>query len=126
MGQRKVDTARGGTFADDEIEREILHCRVENLLYGTGQAVDLIDKENVALSKIGKQRSQIPFFLDSGTRGDVQIHTHLGGYDPGQRCFAETGRPVEQHMIERVPAQFGGVDVDLHDLLRLLLTDIFI
>jgi hypothetical protein len=47
---RQVDPHRPGrrSLADHDVDREILHRRVENLLDDPVQAVDLVDEEDVA------------------------------------------------------------------------------
>ena len=47
------DGTRGRPLADHDIEREVFHRRIENLLDGTVQPVDLVDEEHVARLKIG-------------------------------------------------------------------------
>ncbi len=39
-----------------------------------------------------------------------KCHPQFVGDDGGQRGFAQPGRPVEQHVVERLAAGFGGFD----------------
>ena len=48
--QRQAHAAGARPFADHEVEREVLHRRVEDLFDGAGQAVDLVDEEDVVAS----------------------------------------------------------------------------
>ena len=53
MRDLEPDGTRGRPLADHDIEREVFHRRIENLLDGTVQPVDLVDEEHVARLKIG-------------------------------------------------------------------------
>jgi len=59
--RRKIDPhrPRPRPLADDEIELEILHCRIEDLLDRRRQPVDLVDEEHVAWFEIGEERREI-------------------------------------------------------------------
>jgi hypothetical protein len=54
-----LDRARRRPLADDEVELEILHGRIEDFLDGRIEAVDFIDEEHVALFEIGEQRRKV-------------------------------------------------------------------
>ena len=49
LGEVDLHRARRRPLADDEVELEILHGRVEDLLDGRVEAVDLVDEQHVAL-----------------------------------------------------------------------------
>ena len=70
---RKIyaDRTGGRTFSDDDIQREILHRRIQHLFDLLGKTVDLIDKENVSIGKIGQKRRQIPLLFNRGAGGDL-------------------------------------------------------
>ena len=83
--------------------------------------MNLVDKQHIAGVHIGEQRHQITGFLDGRPGGDAHGDAHLIGDDAGQRRFAEARRAVEQHMVQRLIAPFGGLDVDLQIALGLFL-----
>ena len=54
------------------------------------------------------------------------MDAHFIGEDLGQRCFAETGRPVKQHVVQRLSAEFRRVNGDPDTLFDFLLSYIII
>ena len=84
----------------------------------------LVDEQDVALFEIGEYGGEVAGLLDGGTRGRSDIHAHLVSDDGGEGSLAETGRAVEQDMVEAVSALLRRLDIDGHILLDLLLTDI--
>ena len=53
------DRAGGGALAEDDVELEVLHRRIEHLLDRPGQAVDLVDEEHVAVAQLREDRRQV-------------------------------------------------------------------
>ena len=99
--QVEPDRRRRRTLADDDVELEVLHRRVEDLLDGARQAVDLVDEQHVAVVELGEDGRQVAGPLERRTGGDVQVHAHLDGDDAGQGGLAEPGRPGEQQVVGR-------------------------
>ncbi len=104
---------------------KILHRRIEDLLHDMRQAVDLVDEKDILFVQIRQNRRQITRSFDHRTGGHLDIHPHLPGHDVGQGRLSETGRTIEEHMIEGLLPLFGRLDEDGEILLDLLLTDIF-
>ena len=73
LGEIDPDRTRRRPLADDEIELEILHRRIEDFLDRRIEAVDLIDEQNVALFEIGEQRRKIAGLGDDGTGGRAKL-----------------------------------------------------
>ena len=63
MRQLDFQRARGRTLADDDVDVEVLHRRVEDFLDRRGQAVDLVDEERVALLEIREDGHEIAGLL---------------------------------------------------------------
>jgi hypothetical protein len=82
-------------------------------LDGFGDAVDLVDEEQVAFFEAREQAGEVGGFLDHGARGHADVAAHLVAEDERQGRFAETGRAGEQDVVERFAATFGGTDHDL-------------
>ena len=59
----------------------------------------------------------------TGPDGGAEADAHLAGEDSGERGLAEPRRPVEQDMVERLAAAFGGIDEHAEVLARRLLAD---
>ena len=49
-----------------EVDREVLHRRVEQLLHGAGQAMDLVDEQHVPLADIGEDAHEVGAALERG------------------------------------------------------------
>ena len=86
--------------------------------------MDLVDEQDVALTEIGEKRRQISGLFNGGAGGHPQIHAHLVGDDACQGGFSQTGRAVEQYMIQRLIAPAGSLNVDREVALGLLLAGI--
>ena len=112
-----------GSAADDDIEREILHGRVENFLHRPAQPVNLVDEENIALAQVGQDGGQIAGLFNGRAGGDLEIGIHLVGQDVAERGLAQTGRTVEQHVIQRLPALACGLDQNANFVAQPLLAD---
>ena len=68
FGRSILHRARRRPLADDEVELEILHRRIEDFLDRRGQAMDLVDEEHVALFEVGQQRREIAGLGDHRAR----------------------------------------------------------
>ena len=55
----KADGACTRPLADDDVEREVLHRRVQHLLDASGKPVYLINEEHIALAEIRQERREI-------------------------------------------------------------------
>ena len=126
LGQINADGAGGGTLTDDDVQGEILHGGVEDLLHHAGQTVDLVNEEHVTGVEVGQKSRQISLLLDGGTRGHPQIHPHLGGDDPRQGGLTQAGRAVKENVVKRITALFCGFDIHLKVFLYFFLTYVFV
>src|SRR5262249_34190606 len=80
QGERRdidADRPRPRSFADDQVELEILHCGIKDFLDRRGQPMELVDKEHIARLEIGQERGKIAAALDDRARGGAEAHTHL-------------------------------------------------
>ena len=111
-GQVDAHGARGRALADDEVELEILHRRVEGFLDGGLQAVDFVDEEHVARLQIGENGREVTGALEHGAGGGAEAYTHFAGDDLGEGGFAQAGGAVEEDMVQRLAARAGGLDED--------------
>src|SRR5439155_22911341 len=99
---------RRRTFADHHIERVVLHRRVEDLLHGPAQAVDLVDEQDVPLVERGEDRGEVAGPLDGGTARVADAHAELARDDRRKRRLSEAGRAVEEDVIRGLsPAPRG-------------------
>src|SRR4051812_565105 len=115
------DRARRRTFPEDDVELEVLHRRVEDLLHRPGQSVDLVDEEHVAVAELAEDGGEVAAPLEGRAGGDVEADVHLGGDDVGEARLAEAGRTGEQQVIGGLAAPAGGLEDDREVLLELRL-----
>ena len=122
---RQIDLhrARRRPLADDEVELEILHRRIEHLLDRRIEPVDLVDEQHVALFEIGEQRREIAGLGDHRPGGGAEVDAKLARDDLRQRGLAEARRADEQHVIERFVARPRRLDEHRKVGARLLLAD---
>ena len=88
-GQVEADRAGGRALAEHDVELEVLHRRVQDLLDRPRQAVDLVDEQDVALAELGEDGGQVAGPLERRARRDVQADVQLVGDDAGQGGLAE-------------------------------------
>src|SRR5262249_28480641 len=122
--RRQVEGQRSGrrSLPDDDVEPEVLERRVEDLLDGAVQAVDLINEQHVERLWRRQDRRDValPFERRPGHLPDRNVE--LTADDLRERGLAEPRRPGEQHMIERLTAPPRSVERDPELLLDALLT----
>ena len=108
---REVDAhaARGRALADDEVELEILHRRIQDFLDRRLQAVDLVDEQHVARLQVGQDGGEVAGALDHRAGGGAEADAQLAGDDLGERGLAEAGRAVQQHVVQRLAPAAGGL-----------------
>ncbi len=75
---------RAAGLAQDYVELEVLHGRVEDLLHRPGQAVDLVDEQDVPLAQVGQQRGQVARPDQGRPRSDAVARAHLVSDDARQ------------------------------------------
>ena len=125
-GDLEPDTARRRPLADHDVEGEVFEGGVEDFLDATAEAVNLVDEEDVVLLEVGEDGGHVAGALDGGAGGDADVHPHLGRDDVGERGLAESGRPVEEDVVERLLALLRGEDADAEVVLDLLLPDVLL
>ena len=87
----RIDRAAGPS-TDDQVELEVLHRRVEDLLDRRRQPVDLVDEQDVARLQVGQQCGEIAAALDHRARGGTEADAHFAGDDLRERRLAEPRR----------------------------------
>ena len=107
FGEIDLHRARRRPLADDEVELEILHRRIEHLLDRRIEPVDLVDEEHVALLEIGEQRREIAGLGDDRPGCGAEVDAEFARHDLRQGGLAEARRADQQHMIERLVARLA-------------------
>ncbi len=120
-GQVEADAAGRRALADEDVQLEVLHGRIEDLLDRPVEPVDLVDEEDVALLEIGQEGGQITGPDQHGAGGDPEPDPHFGGHDPGQGGLAQARGPGEQEVVDRLLPFPGRLDDDAEVLGELAL-----
>ncbi len=121
--ERQLERAGAGAVADDDVESESLHRRVQVLLDRRVHPVDLVDEENVIVREVGQDSGQVSLALQRRSRGDVDLRAELVGDDVGERGLAQARRAAEEDVIERLLAPCRRFDEDLEVLDQRALPD---
>ena len=97
--QIESDRPRRGATADHDIEAQILHCRIEDLLDRPRQAVQLVDEEHVAVLEVGKSAARSPGRDSTGPDVTRKPDAHLRRHDARERRLAQPRRTGEEQMV---------------------------
>ena len=119
----EADRPGGRPLAQDDVEGEVLHRRVEHLLDCPGQSVDLVDEQHVTGLQLGQDGGQVAGALERRARGDVHLGSHLGGHDVGQGGLAEPRWSGEQEVVGSLPPPPGRLQHHPQVTLQLRLAD---
>ena len=87
--------------------------------------MDFVYEQHVAFFKIREQAGEVAGFLDGRAAGAFEIGAHRLGEDAGERGLAEAGRAVEEDVVQRFAALFGGGDRDFEPFLDFCLAGEF-
>jgi hypothetical protein len=117
---------RADARAEDDVEPEVLHRRVERLLDGRREPVDLVDEEDVARRERGEEPREVALLHEGRAARHVQRHRELAREDMGERRLAEAGRAGEEDVIERLAAPLRRLRVHAEVLDDLLLPDVLL
>src|SRR5262249_28645370 len=121
--QVERERARRRPLPDDDVEPEVLERRVQDLLDGAVQAVDLVDEEHVARLERGEDRGDVALALERGARDLADGDAELAADDLREGGLAEAGRAGEQNVVERLPAPARRVERHRELLLDPFLAD---
>jgi hypothetical protein len=119
----QLDGACSRSLADNNIELEIFHGRIKNFLDDTVQAVDFIDKQNIAFLEIREYCSQIAGTFEDRTGCCFDVYPKLICDDVRKRRFAEPGRSAEQNMVKGLSPSLRRFNEDLQIFLYPVLSD---
>ena len=95
--------ARVQALVHDEVDREVLHGRIEQLFHHPRQPVNLVYEQDVALVQIGEDAHEVAAALERRAGGGDDGRGHLVGKDGGEGGLAEPRRPGEQARDRAAP-----------------------
>ena len=84
--------------------------------------MDLVNEKHIVWLKIGQQACQIARLVKHRPRGHLHIHAQLIGDNMRQRCLSQTGRAMQQRMVERFATLGSGLHENTQVVHHLLLT----
>jgi hypothetical protein len=105
--QVETDRAGPGPLADHDVELEVLHRRVEDLLHGAGQAVHLVEEQHVAGFEAREDRGEVAGPFDRRAGRGPERGPDLRGDDRREGGLAEPGRAREQDVVGGLAATAG-------------------
>ena len=120
--QIQTDRTSRRTFAQHDVELEVLHRGIKDLFDRATEAMDLVDEQDIALTEPGEERGEITRPFECRTGGDVQSHAELRSNDAGERGLSEARRTGEQQMIDSLLTPPCRLEDDAEVLLELTLT----
>ena len=88
--------------------------------------MDFVDEQHLAFLEVGQHRGEITGPFDHRTRSRTNRHPKLVGDDGCERRLAETGRPVEQHVVECLAPLACRGDRNMQVLADALLPDVLV
>ena len=112
----EIDRPRGHSLAEHDVDPEVFHDRVDELLDRAGQSMDLVDKEDRAFRGIGQEGHHVHLLVEGGPAGDVELDAQLVVQDRGEGRLAQPGRPVEEDMGQGLAPLLGGGQADRQPL----------
>src|SRR5207248_4646548 len=115
----ETDGARRRALADDDVELEVLHGRVQDLFHRAAETVDLVDEEHVAVVEVGEKRGQITRPLERRARGHAEPHTQLRRHDAGEGGFSQARWSREEQMVDGLAPAAGCLQEDVEVLAQL-------
>ena len=105
-GRSSVERARRGPLADDDVDAEVLHRRVEDLLDGAVEAVDLVDEQHVARLERREDRGEVALALERRARRRAEADAELvRARSCASVVLPRPGGPDEQDVVERLAAR---------------------
>jgi hypothetical protein len=112
---RQIDPhrARRRPLADDEIERAVLHRRIEHFLDlpGLRRWISSMNRTSPS-SRLVSSAARSPALAITGPEVARKADAHFARDDLRQRRLAEAGRAEEQHMIQRLGRDYARLDED--------------
>ena len=117
---------RARPLADDDVQLEVLHRRIEDLFDIGLKPVNLVHEKHIGRIEVGEDRRQIALDLNQRAGSRAKTGGHLVGNHRRQRGLSETGGTVEQDMIERLAPLAGRSDRNFEVFLDSRLPDIFV
>src|SRR5690606_7565228 len=106
----EANAASIGALVEHEIDAEVLHRGVKELLGFGRHAVDLVDEDDIAALDAGQDADEILAALEIGAEVRMEPHAKLGGDEVRERRLPESRHPGKEDVIEDLAACLRSVD----------------
>ena len=83
--------------------------------------MNLVDKEHIVGFERGEYAGKVAWLVEHGAAGNLESHSQLVGDDVAQRGLTQSGRAVQQGVVEGFAAVLGCLDKNFKVLDYLLL-----
>ena len=74
--------------------------------------MDLVNEKHVSRLQGSEQAGKVSGLVQHRARRHFHVHSHFICYDMGQGGFSQSGRAVEQDMVQRLGAHLCGFYID--------------
>ncbi len=92
------------------IDPKVLHGRVQVFLHGRRQTMNFVNKEHRTFFGVGQVRDQVLGRFENRATGQLHGDSQLAGNARGKGGLTEPGRPVKQHVPQRLAPLARGVN----------------
>ena len=113
MVERDAHRTCSRPFVYHDVYHIVLHGGIEILFHFGGEAVDLIDEEDVSLLERGEKAGEVAGLVKHRTGSDLHVHSHLVGDDMCKGGLSKARRTMEKGMVQSLPAEFGSLYIDI-------------
>ena len=120
---RHRDGLRLRPVAEPDVDLVVLHRGIEKLLDNRAQPWISSMKRMSPLAQVGERAHEIARLLQRRPGRRANVDAELARDELRERGLAESRRPVEERVVERLAAAERGLDVDRKAVLHLLLAD---
>ncbi len=102
--QGDLHAPRVGPGVDHDVDVVVLHRRVEVFFHHRAEPVNLVDEEHIAFLQVGEHTRNVGGLLEHWSARGGDLGAHLLRNDVREGRLAQSGRPREQHMVQRLAA----------------------
>ncbi len=121
--QTHRDRPGAEALAEHDVDAEVFHRRVDELLDDARHAVDFVDEEDRAFFEVGQERQQVGRLGQGGAARHLDRRAQFVGQHGREGRLAEPGRAVEEDVGQRFLEFLAGVQDDAEALHHRFLAD---
>lgn len=111
-----------GALVYHDVYAVVLHGGIEVFLHHGTETVYLVYEQDVVGLQGGEYACQVAGLVQHGAGGEFEPHAQFVGYDVAQGGLAQSGRTVQQCVVEGLASVFGRLHKDAEVFHYLLLS----